>query len=86
MDIIDKLKVVYKQNILLEVLEDLKDENNVFQYQNFPTCFDCESCRIRSKCLYLSVLKILKTIQERHKSNKIDQYGLKWISLISKIV
>lgn len=84
MDIIDKLKVVYKQNILLEVLEDLKDENNVFQYQNFPTCFDCESCRIRSKCLYLSVLKILKTIQERHKSNKIDQYGLKWISLISK--
>ena len=54
-----------------------------FNIKNFPTCFNCKDCEIKDGCFYLEILKISKNIQEKNKSNRINQDTLKWISEIS---
>ena len=79
-EIVNCLKYIYKNELLMDVIHDLENEENVFQYQNFPTCFNCEDCEIKNGCRYFDVLKILKNIQEKHKMNPINQDTLKWIT------
>ena len=79
-EILSYLKNIYKTELLTDVMHDLENETNVFQYQNFPTCFNCKDCGIKNGCLYLEVLRMVKNIREKHKSNRINQDNLKWIS------
>lgn len=79
-DIIARLQYMYEIELLSEVVSDLENEVEVFQYQNFPVCFDCENCKIKKGCFYMDILKIVKNMQEWHKMNPLDQNSLKWIS------
>lgn len=78
-EIVATLKNIYKPEILSEVISDLENNVDVFKYQNFSTCFHCDKCKIKGECYYIEVLKIMKTIQEKHMNNQISQDGLKWI-------
>jgi len=82
-EIVACLKDIYRTELLMDVAHDLVDEMNVFQHLNLPTCFNCEDCELKSGCLYLDILKIVKSLQERHKKNRIDQDSLKWVSQLS---
>lgn len=73
------LKNIYKENILIDVINDLENECNIFNYQSFSACFNCEICDIKDDCKYFDILRIIKNIQQKHKSNKIDQNALKCI-------
>lgn len=78
-EIISILNNIYKPEILSEVIEDLDINCDVFKYQNYPTCFNCNECKIQEQCYYMEVLGLLKIIQEKHKENQIDQNSLKQI-------
>ena len=78
-DIVALLKNIYKPEILSEVIDDLENDTDIFRYQNFPTCFYCDDCKIKEECYYMEVLKIMKTIQEKHRNNQINQDNLKLI-------
>jgi ribosomal protein S12 methylthiotransferase accessory factor len=82
-DIAACLQCIYKSELLSEVINDLENEANIFQYQNFPTCFNCMDCKIKNGCFYLKVLRIMKNVQEKHKTNRMNQDNLKWISELS---
>lgn len=79
-EIIAKITSMYKVELLSDVTNDLENEIDVFQYQSFPTCFNCNDCEIKYDCHYFDVLGFLKNIQEKHRDNKINQDGLKWLS------
>lgn len=79
-DIITCLQYIYKGELLSEVVNDLQNEVDVFQYQDFPVCFNCKDCIIKNECLYINVLEVVKKVQEKHKINPIDQNNLKWTS------
>jgi len=71
--IIDKLSVVYDNQLVEEVSSDLKNNYDVFNHQHFPTCFNCYECGIRNDCKLIAVVKLLKNIQKKHIESKIDQ-------------
>ena len=77
------LQNIYKVELLLDVFNDLENEADIFQYQSFPSCFNCKECEIEDGCLYFIVVKLVKTLQEQHKANRINQDILKWISELS---
>ena len=79
-EIAASLQNIYKTELLSEVIRDLENEADAFQYHNFPTCFNCEDCEIKNDCYYFDVIKLVKNIQEKHKKNRINQDNLKWIS------
>ncbi len=84
-EISDILCNVYMTDVLSEVIEDLEFNDNIFKYQNYPTCFNCSACKMQKDCYYLSVLSLLKTVQKKHKENLIDQNNLSEIFDFSNI-
>lgn len=64
------LNSFYETQLVEEVIKDFKDPNNVFSFQNFPTCFMCEKCEIFETCKYFEVMKILKKIQIKQEFYK----------------
>ena len=73
---INKLLLIYSEEIVNEVAEDLCNPDNALQYYNLPTCFECEKCPIKSDCKYFDVIKVVKKIHE-HSRTDIDQIKLK---------
>ena len=82
-EIFISLQNIYKKELLLDVMNDLENETDIFQYQSFPTCFNCKDCEIKTDCLYFDVVRLIKNIQEKHKKNRINQDTLRWISELS---
>ncbi len=72
-------------NYRLVVVGDGDFNDNIFKYQNYPTCFNCSVCKMQKDCYYLSVLSLLKTVQKKHKENLIDQNNLSEIFDFSNI-
>ncbi|MEG2177678.1 MAG: hypothetical protein RRY15_02215 [Bacteroidales bacterium] len=70
------LENIYKQELLMEVMEDLNDEDNIFHYANFPNCFHCDNCKIVDDCKYIEIIRIFKTFQEIQSRNTIDQLDI----------
>lgn len=51
---------IYGQETSDEVANDLSDANAIFQYHEFPNCFDCENCHVAKDCNYINLLQIEK--------------------------
>lgn len=79
-EIVALLKNIYIIELISDVSKDLDDEADIFHYQSFPACFNCEKCEIRKDCHYLDTLGFIKNIQEKHKTNRINQNSLEWLS------
>lgn len=75
-EIATSLSIVYPESLLIEVISDLDNNNDIFSYQNYSSCFNCKSCKISSECRYIDVIKIVKSIQEKHIASKIKQADL----------
>lgn len=66
------LNLLYGKLIAEEIIEDLNTEN-ILHYYEFPNCFHCDSCLVKSSCRLFSVLKIQKRIHEIASNNIIKQ-------------
>lgn len=58
-------------------IRSMERKNGLPDEKLFPTCFDCKNCGIYKDCRYLDILKIIKSIQEKHLLQMPDQLALK---------
>jgi len=75
-EIIEKLSLLYTNEIVEEIMNDMSNPEVALQYYNLPSCFDCEHCPIKKDCRYFDVMKISKRIQNNMKKD-INQSNLK---------
>lgn len=73
---LDTLKRIYGEHLANEIIADMNDKDNVFQYFHIPNCFHCNNCECTDKCAYFSLLKIDKRIQNIYKKNLPQQNEL----------
>ncbi|MDR0755187.1 MAG: YcaO-like family protein, partial [Prevotellaceae bacterium] len=72
-DIEHMLNYMYGDNIAKEVIADVSDPDKIFQYHEFPVCFDCEMCKVSNTCRFFDVVHIQKAINDIAKNNYIKQ-------------
>lgn len=63
-EIIDLLTKWYGRGRAEEVVSDMQYPERIFQYYHFPTCFDCEACKVVGSCRFFELLKIEKKLTE----------------------
>lgn len=66
---------IYGIALANEVIEDMFDSDNIFNEYNLQWYFDCKNCNIED-FKYYRVAKILKKIENKHKTKPIDQMNL----------
>lgn len=75
-EIITLLSVIYSETLVKEVLSDMADRQGVLVNFPFPTCFQCEKCKIRANCSYLTIVHLENKIQQVQTKVRIDQCDL----------
>lgn len=68
-----RLENIYPINVLEEVLQDMHDPDQVFQYYEQLPCWNCDECTQRYLCSYDKITKIHKNLKQAYKMNQIDQ-------------
>lgn len=71
----ETLNRFYEIDLINEVINDMSS-SDIFKYFNFPNCFDCATCNIKKDCSFIEIIKISKNIQEKMKTNLINQKDL----------
>lgn len=66
----DQLNVVYG-DVIDEVIKDMANPELVFEGYDWPTCFNCDRCGIRSKCRQIDFLRIYKNIHDYNKKHPL---------------
>lgn len=66
------LYTLYGPELADEAIADLTS-GNIFHYYDFPTCFNCESCKVASSCKFFDILEIEKRISELSAKNILSQ-------------
>ena len=62
----------YENHLINEVMRDFENPEKALHILNFPTCFNCEECKLIYSCEYFNVMSLLKIIQ-----TKQEEYNLK---------
>lgn len=76
-EIVEKLlSCIYGSELSKEIIEDMYDPDKIFQYHDFPTCFECEKCKVEDNCRLFDVLQWEKLIHNKMLSHPIDQNKL----------
>lgn len=70
-EILEILSHMYKDEAD-EIILDMKNPAKIFQYYEWPTCFDCDKCEIISDCKYFNSLKVIKQIQKKQAANLLN--------------
>lgn len=73
----ESLSTIFGKKQVEEVIEDFAQREKVFQYYPFPSCFDCDNCKIKEDCSYIELIKVSKRLSERGREANIDQLSLK---------
>ncbi|NVO12100.1 MAG: YcaO-like family protein [Bacteroidales bacterium] len=66
---------IYGIELTEEVLEDMQDPNTIFKSYNLQLYFDCKNCEIK-EFEYFKIASILKNIENKHKTQPIEQMSL----------
>ena len=72
------LTKIYNLELAEEIIDDLREPQNIFKAYDLNFYFDCLECDI-SKFNYYKVSSILKNIELKHKTRPIDQMNLSQI-------
>ncbi len=75
-EIKDKLSLLYTDEIVDEIMDDMSNPENALHYYDLPTCFNCEDCPVKKDCRYFDVMKIVKSIQNNMRKD-INQTNIK---------
>lgn len=61
------IEVLYGHEMATEIVGDLRDRNDIFQYYRFPNCPNCEKCKLKNECKQ----KIIAQINERINQSSV---------------
>lgn len=65
---LEKVKFIMNQihgeKITNLIIVEMLHPEKIFQYYDFPTCFQCENCKIEKTCQYFKILKIEKEVNK----------------------
>lgn len=76
-EIVRSLAVIYSEELVREVLSDMKDRLGVLTNFSFPTCFYCKKCPSWNKgCSYFTIIRLEQKIQKAQTENVIKQSRL----------
>ncbi|MCR4774715.1 MAG: YcaO-like family protein [Prevotella sp.] len=64
---------LYGKNIADEVVNDLSDRKNIFQYYNMPNCPYCDNCKLANSCKKKDIDNIYDLIRRKEREYNIDQ-------------
>lgn len=70
------LSLLYSQSMLDTVIEFI-DSENILEYLNLSSCFDCDKCKIRNSCKFFTYLYYAKNVENQFSKNCIEQSGIK---------
>lgn len=63
----------YSIKAIDEVVSDFDDSWNIMKNYSFPSCFNCETCHLKSHCSYSDVIDFEYNIQMQQLNNPIKQ-------------
>lgn len=75
-DISELMITIYGSEVAAEILDDLADPNLIFQYLDFPTCFNCEQCKVSTDCHLIDSIRLSNKIKMKQKERMIKQIDL----------
>lgn len=75
--IIEMLRGIYPLNVVNGVVSDFGDEENILNRYGELKCWNCEECKLRSRCSYRFVENVYKRLKYVYSKNQIDQNKLK---------
>lgn len=78
-EIISMLSTIYTEELVKEVLADMNDRKSVLKNFPLPACFNCNECKIRDYCSYLTILDVERRIQTAQKECIIRQEHLRLV-------
>lgn len=64
---------IYPVELVDEIISDIILSDDKLKYFNFPNCFNCDFCTIKSSCKYFEVTEMCRRIQDYGMKNKINQ-------------
>lgn len=67
---------LYGASVCKSVVDEFKDPAALFNRSEFPSCFQCAECDIKSDCRHFDVLMHIKRIQSKCISSPIQQESL----------
>ncbi len=70
------LSAAYGNDTAQAVIMDFSNTASIFSRLQLHTCFNCETCSGSGNCTHFEVLRIVKSIQEVQKKNRVDQARL----------
>ncbi|MDH6305894.1 ribosomal protein S12 methylthiotransferase accessory factor [Parabacteroides sp. PF5-5] len=70
------LKKLYGEQLSKEVVNDMKNKDEVFKNFKFPNCFNCSTCQSANQCKFFDILRIEARIQQRYNENQPQQEKL----------
>ncbi len=59
-------------NEIEEVICDLNDPSKIFNNYDWPSCFDCDKCKIEKDCRFFESLRLLKKVKHQQKNNLLN--------------
>lgn len=68
-EISDYLLRYYNEDIVKNVIDDLKDPLQIFRYYLLPTCLDCNTCKIQDSCILNEIVDM-----NDHLTKKFEEY------------
>lgn len=68
---------IYHPQEVDEVFADLAVPRNIFQYHEFPDCYNCDNCKVSKDCTLFEVLKIEKKLRDKIIEASIHQLDMK---------
>lgn len=75
-DISELMMTIYGSEVAAEILNDLADPDLIFQYLDFPTCFNCEQCKVSTDCHLIDSIRLSNKIKAKQKERMIKQIDL----------
>lgn len=78
-DIKQVLVLKYPDELVDEVLNDLRNYDDILKNFPFPECFDCANCPLNSQCIRKNLMKLEFNVQRLQKENRINQAGIRYL-------
>ncbi|MCX8131582.1 MAG: YcaO-like family protein [Clostridia bacterium] len=76
-DIRHHLKEIYDEDLASEIIADLCDRKNAFQYMRLPDCGQCNKCPINKFCHYEDWLQVQNSVRSRlSRFNQAEQTAM----------
>jgi ribosomal protein S12 methylthiotransferase accessory factor len=69
----DILSKVYGEEVAEEIVNDLSSPEDIFQYHDFPNCYNCEECSVVKSCRFFDLLDIEKKVHDKIQCANINQ-------------